>query len=275
MNSKDWLRITSVAIVTLTFFGLPVFIAPNVSPLNVEGHTHAGYANAIPSETTPPLPAQITYTLDWDWGKASPGGAGWRVTNNLGYHIRVEQGYLVTRSVELIACELDHSLSQIIFDALPQPAYAGHGVTGHDLSRISVPQVESLTAPTAVTVVSTFGSEPAYCQAHYLLAPAIETASNLPGQTDMLDVTLFIRGTYTAPTGHPPTPFTITTQLAWGALVDLPQAVPTPRQAMQITIRRNLGSMFDNLDFSRMSEAEQAQTILRSLVASTQIEVLP
>lgn len=273
MKHKSFARIGGLIGAALGLVFLPTLI-DLLQPVETQGQTHQ---HTAPTTT-------VTYILAWEWGAALPAGngEGWSVTNNLGYMIHAQRGYLVNRSLELIPCEHDDSPAERVLNRFaPQPAQAGHGATEHDSTRISAPFIESLAQPSTIELETTFGDETAYCQAHYLVAPGIETARNLPSEVNLLDKSLLIEGVYTAPVGDTPIPFTIITNLAWGTVtkltaVDSQLAVlEAASQPQQIIIRRNLGGMFDNLDFEAMSPVEQSKTILRSLTASTRIIVMP
>ncbi|MCB0167190.1 MAG: hypothetical protein KDI79_23375, partial [Anaerolineae bacterium] len=224
----------------------------------------------------------ITYELDWDWGDAVLTSDGWFVTNDRGFQIHVQRGYLVNRSLELIECTGSDATGESITGRLrqtlaAQPAYAGHGGV-HDTSRITAPLVESLTKPVAQAVETILVTAPNYCQLHYLVAPGIETARYLPHDVEMMGVTLWLEGDYLAPGTSTSVPFTIQTHLAWGEAVELmtsaSESLDTLQRdnvALQITVRRDLASLFDGVDFEAMSDIEQAKTVLRSLTQNTDV----
>ena len=224
--------------------------------------------------TQAPSTGQITYYLDWDWGQATSNasGQGWAVTNDLGYDIQVTNGYLVNRTIQLVACEHNHtaSMSSALLNViLPQTALAGHGDTERDASQINTPFVESLATPMLLEVETVTGDEPAYCKTHYLLAPGIETATNLPVNTDMVGTTLLIEGQYKASGNNSFEPFTISTNLAWGTNANLDTLHNSGNT--NVVISRRLDTLFDNVDFDQMSTAEQAQAVLRSITNSTEV----
>ena len=275
MKQNSLIRTGGLITAALGLIFLPILI-DWLQPVETQGQAH--------QHTAPTT--EVSYILDWAWGEALPaeGGRGWSVTNNLGYTIQVQRGYLVNRSVELIPCEYEGSLVEIFLDRLAsQPVQAGHGDAEHDSTRISTPFIESFAQPSTSELETVFGYEPTYCQAHYLIAPGIETARNLPTEVNLLDKSLLIEGNYTTPHSDTAVPFTVSTGLAWGIVTNLnniktgfqPAIIEAGNQSRQIIIRRNLEGMFDNLDFQRMTPDEQAQSILRSLTASTQILVIP
>ena len=234
-------------------------------------------------DTAPPTNfSTITYELDWDWGDAVLTSGGWFVTNDRGYQIHVQSGYLVNRSLELIECTGSDATGESIADRLrqtlaAQPAYAGHN-GAHDTSRITAPWVESLTEPVTQTVETVLVTAPNYCQLHYLVAPGIETAQHLPHEVEMLGMTLWLEGDYLAPGTSTSVPFTIQTNLAWGEVAELMTLSSEPLNtlqrdnvALQITVRRDLETLFDGVDFETMPDIEQAKTVLRSLIQNTDV----
>lgn len=239
-----------------------------------------------PTELDAATPANfstITYELDWDWGDAVLTSDGWFVTNDRGYQIHVQRGYLVNRSLELIECAGSDATGESITDRLrqtllAQPAYASHGTGAHDTSRITTPWVESLTEPVAQTVETVLVTASNYCQLHYLVAPGVETARHLPHEVEMIGVTLWLKGDYLAPGTSTSMPFTIQTNLAWGEAAELmtpsSESLDTLQRdnvALQLTVRRDLEALFDGVDFETMSDIEQAKTVLRSLTQNTDV----
>lgn len=233
------------------------------------------------------LSATISYHLAWEWEGARKVEEGWQVTNDLGYEVHVKQGYLVNRSIELVECPArsTHESHGWLLDTFaPTSAYAGHGDDEHDESRISAPYIESLANPASSDLERVLVHQTAYCQAHYLIGEGIETSQNLPAELDMLGLSMFLAGEYKAPDAESATPFTISTELAWGRLTDLmaPDSNGSLSQTMltiegqtvDVTIRRELRSLFDGVDFKTMSATDQAKTVLRSLANSTNIIVI-
>jgi hypothetical protein len=229
---------------------------------------------------------EITYYLDWtqDRIRLHEDGQGWSVINDLGYHVSVERGYLVTGSVQLVPCpraDRGGAASWLIDRLLPPPAYAGHGGEW-DESKSTLPYVESLTGPSHVKLETVSVPRAAlYCQAHYLVAYGVESAKNLPSELDMIGTSLLVEGMVRAAETGPAQPFSIKTELVWGTITDLrPVAGPadhlrltTGGDAVTVTLRRDLGALFDGVDFDRMIELDQAKAVLRSVTNQTQVFV--
>ncbi|MCB0194504.1 MAG: hypothetical protein KDJ65_21320 [Anaerolineae bacterium] len=242
----------------------------------------------LPSQTerdavTPTKFSTITYELDWTWGDVVLTSEGWFATNDQGYQIHVTRGYLVNRSLELIECTDDtagteNAIGRLRESLMAQPTYAGHGTSQRDASRIAAPFVESLTEPVAHTVETVLVAQPNYCQLHYLVAPGIETARHLPQDIPMEGLTLWLEGDVLAPDASSPTPFIIDTNLAWGNAANLmpltSESLKTLQRdnvALQITVRRDLESLFDGIDFDTMTDSERAKAVLRSLTQNTDV----
>lgn len=242
--------------------------------------TSSAVTTAAPQQN----PGTLIYALTWDGDGVmfDAEGAGWWVQTGLGYEVHVEQGYVVTGNLELVPCAHEHETLQSqamqaaspVLHAFSSVAYAGHGDQA-DGSQLAQPLVESLTAPTDVALAANFGVEPVYCQAHYLAAYAPEGATNLPALPEMVGRTLYIAGTWRTLDTEAPVPFTIQSDLAWGTLLALESHSPTGTGRewantidVQVTIQRNLGQLFENVDFATMGEAEMAVAVLRSLTSS-------
>ena len=186
----------------------------------------------------------------------------------------------MTYSTELIECPADQAVTLSLFENLGvQPAYAGHG---DELSpaRITASYVESLREPIAIDLEAVSVPVSNYCQAHYLIGPAgSETSKNLPIDIDMAGSSLFIEGEYQATNQAKPTAFSLQYKLPDGIITDL----ATPNNTFQkiqattgdgeinVIIQRDLGNIFNGVDFVTMSEADQAKAILRSLTEGTTV----
>ena len=82
----------------------------------------------------PPSAHMVRYAVDWDRAGVTPlaDGAGWEVTNDLGYRVRVTRGYITTYSMELVECPkaaatspLDH-VATLLGRLIEATASAGH-----------------------------------------------------------------------------------------------------------------------------------------------------
>jgi hypothetical protein len=246
-------------------------------------HDHASHDHTSHQQPTKST-GNIVYQYDWQWGKAVPqtDGVGWGVTNDLGYRIRIQRGYITTANTELMACAHTHASANdtsIVAALLGlRVAHAGHGGQ-NDPSKLTQPQVESLTSPKTNVVIAVWGDEPTYCNVHYLIGYANESANNLPNEVNLVGTSLYLEGEYTAPGSDKLIAFKLQSPLAWGeakALADPASGIDEKSGVktgsnLHLIISRELGSMFDSLDFVHMNEQEQAKTVLRNLIAHTQV----
>ena len=276
--------LTRLALAT-TILGAVSLMACTTTPITSPDTTSHSHSH---STTASPTSGQVLYQFDWHWGKAQPDadGKGWTVTNDLGYQIHVTRGYLVTGSTELVPCAHTHAQVQpSTIDTIaalfaPQIAKAGHGGES-DASRLKNPQVESLTTPQSISAITQWGSEPNYCQMHYLVAYGVASAQNLPTDVSMIGNSLLIEGEVRAPNTTVATPFNLKSALAWGGRKDLIVTNDKTDVAegvksgtfLHLIVSRDLGSLFDGVDFAQMSAQDQSKQVLRSIIQNTEIEV--
>lgn len=225
----------------------------------------------------------VAYVAAWQWGQAIPLPNGsWQTVNDLGYTVTVEEGYVVFASADLIECEHDHATNwwQMLFGG---SAHAGHGGGVNPTAVVPV-LVESLSAPQTTALGMVSGSEPAYCQGHYVVAQATAEIDQ-PVGVDLTGSSLYVRGTYQPAGSKTAQPFEMQTALAWGEIDDLRLPVQdgtgewptvhaeTGSQSIEITVLRNLGTLFNGVDFAHTDETTQAKAILRALTGQTRFLV--
>jgi hypothetical protein len=258
--------------------------------------------SASPDASTSSLceakPHDVRYSMDWDWGTAIPTstGTGWEVINNLGFRIVVEKAYLVTYRTGLVACEeadlVDpqrdnpHQMctaSSWSWSLIPN-AYAGHSFVDDDPVVITTSYVEDLSNPklTDLGIVTVGGQT--YCRVHYLLARAEREAVGLPEDVALVDSTIYLQGRYFAPDSNEAVAFTILDASADGALVDIEgdQAIAPPSLSLinvdyegaQLRLIRNLGFMWDEVNFVSMSPRDIARRVLGNLTSTLKLEIL-
>ena len=233
-----------------------------------------------------PAPHQVRYALAWarDDVTALPGGAGWTVTNDLGYVVRVTRGWVTSYSMELVECPKE-ALSRaaragaLVWSTLEGEAWAGHATGTPNPAAIRPMQVESLLEPVDREVGAVTLAPQSYCKLHYLLARAGREAPGLPAEVDMVDTSLHVDGSYRAPGASANTPFSIHTALAYGALFEhagrdaTALHVDTGIRGATVAVRRHRGRMFDGVDFAHMTERAVALQVLRALVDHADVEV--
>lgn len=250
--------------------------------LNANDHTTWGLGGepigdevlvyAQTTQGSPIVYGDVAYRASWDWGGAQPlAGGGWSTTNDRGYTIRVRAGRLVTRSLELVPCHAppaEQPLARLFGGLAPPAAHAGHGSLLPNASRISRSFEEDLADPQEREVEARRARDPDYCQGHLLIARPTGAPPAAPS--------LEISGEWTRG-GRGPTPFAVRGAAAYGQLKDLLDASGAAPQrqsivgGVRVEARRELGSMFDGVDFAAMPEAEQARRIARSIVGNARL----
>ncbi len=239
----------------------------------------------------PPL-MELRYELGWRARGTSDApdadGGVWQVTNDLGYRVRVERGYVVSRSMELVECPHEAratgtALAWLVGALGPGLAHAGHSSLQPNPAAITTPQIESLTAPRRLVAGRVAVLPQAFCRAHYLVARAERDARGLPADVDMVGKSLRLEGSYLAPGASDPVAFRVATSIANGALVDLTAAGAPPALGsrthgadagvVRVTIERDRAHLFDGVAFASTSEQDVARRVLANLIAHTRIAV--
>lgn len=233
------------------------------------------------SSPAPSTPHTVTYRLEWSQeGIATdPDSTGWQVTNDRGYRVHVERGYLADYSMELVECPKD----PVAWFAA-RPAWAGHAPTTPNPAAIHTPHIEALHAPVDFDVGSMLLGAQRYCRVHYLIARANRSAVGLPDDVDMVERSLYVRGTSQGATAAAPRPFELSASAANAALTELfPPGrfgthdaaiiVDTGRENARVVIRRVLKSLFDGVDFDTMPAARIERQVLQNLIDHTAIAV--
>ena len=241
------------------------------------------------SNTAPSAPHTVSYRLEWSsqGTVAEPNGNGWQTTNDRGYRVHVEHGYLADYSMELVECPKEaRELDIDSFSAwLPvRAAWAGHMPTTPNPAAIHTPHIEALHAPTDFNVGSMQLAPQRYCRVHYLIARANRSAVGLPDDVDMVERSLYVRGTAQGAAATEPHPFELATSAANAVLTELfPPGrfgaqgaaiiVDTGRENARVVIHRQLKSLFDGVDFDTMTPARIERQVLQNIIDHTEIAV--
>ena len=220
--------------------------------------------------------SEVRYHLAWDWGEAESSETGWRVTTDRGYDVEVTEGFLITYSVQLAPCadeELGRNLGlNRLFGA--QRAFAGHG--GLEDPSAWLDQVaEPLHTPEPLSLEPVQLDTGHYCRAHYLVARADTKARDLPGHVNMVGSSLYIVGTSRL-AGAEAKPFVLWSTLPVGELMtwsDPVRPINLAEGGVDVTITRDLGRLFDGVNFDTMSQEAIEKTVLLSLASGLQVSV--
>ena len=216
---------------------------------------------------------QVSYTLDWRWGAARrhPEG-GWTVTNDLGYSVHVTGGRLVSRNLELVPCAAipaPSPLASLTRWLGPVEALAGHSSLTPNESKISKSYEEDLADPGSSYLESLEVTDPEYCRAHYLVARATRSR---PGAA-----AFSVTGTWTRSKDERGIPFEIRSSGAYGQFLGLTSAAGdvvnrrTILGGIHVTVSRELGTMFDGVDFASGLNDASGLSVLRAIVADTKV----
>jgi hypothetical protein len=230
----------------------------------------------------------VAYQLDWQWGAAKTlAGDGWRTQSALGYEVVLTEGYLVSYSVTMLACHHPHNLFERLREALttllqPQPASAGHGEGEANPTALTASHIELLHKPVTAQFGQISANEPSYCEAHYLVARADADIARSFGDADLWATSVLLVGKVRAATADAALnpadyrPFQIKTRFPNGILSQLtPNLRADFRQPATLIITRQLGSLFDDVDFDSMTTDAQGQAVLAALVRHTTFSVAP
>lgn len=223
------------------------------------------------AQPTPPAGAThaIRYRLAWRWGRAvrTPDG-GWEVVTDLGYRVHVRRGYLTSYSMELVECPPLAPLSGLFG---PTSAYAWHSADMTNPATVRSAPIESLLAPRAQDAGTVRLPPQAYCQVHYLVARATTASRGLPADVDMVDSSLDVEGTVQRD-GAPPTTLVVKTASP-NALLRPIARVDSGRQDTLVVLRRDLGQLFDGIDFDTTRLPVVENRIVENLVNGTRVKV--
>lgn len=240
-------------------------------------------------------PGSLRYLLAWSWGSAVPAddGGSWRTTNDLGFEVEVTGGYLVTYSMQLVECEEadgaegseESEVESASLGGMWQALFggglarAGHAYVEDGPAVMNIPQIEGLAAPRALDLGTRYVGEARYCSAHYLVARADdETADeSWPEDVDMWRIALHLEGTWRAAGDEEATPFEIRTNLGNARLDALAEALDTSTGSATLTVYRELGTLFDGVDFETEGADNDAlaRGVLAALIDHTELEITP
>lgn len=218
----------------------------------------------------------VHYELDWDWGDATATADGWTVLTDRGYQVVVTEGFLMTDSVQLVVCsdtDLGSVASLLRFVGAVR-AWAGHG-RQQDPSAWRVGYAESLSRPSRVALGGVKVGSGVYCRAHFLVAGAETDTVGLPAAPDLVGTSVYVVGEATGADGEA-LPFTIWSTLPVGSLVgwsDPVAPIDTASGDVRVTIIRDLGHLFDGIDFATMGPESIEKSLLLGLANRVRVSV--
>ncbi len=223
----------------------------------------------------------IHYQLEWrvDRLQRSTRHSAWSVRSDLGYVVTLEQGFLSSHTTELVECDAPPFAPSYGW-SLIRPAFAGHMVSVHPTA-FRQPRIESLVDPKPARLSRVMPGRRLYCRAHYLIARADASAVGLPTDVDMLGASLVLRGSY-ARDGAAPREFSLRTAAANDVTQELTTApggtavrFDSGVSGATLHVERDLGALFDGLDFERQPQRQWPRQVLQNLIDHTRIRLEP
>lgn len=212
------------------------------------------------------------YQLSWNTDGVQLTDDGLHLTNNQGYSITLEEGYLVSYGMTLKDCPHSHGWFTTLVNSLnPASVSAGHSSGSDDPAEVTIPTVENLLSPTTIDYGMVTLEEPSYCEGFYLMGRAEPTAENLPND-DFIGTSLYISGVATAPDGSQ-IAFEAETNIAWGKLIDLTEQAFIG-ETLTINLQRDMTTLFDEINFANITNDEITRQVFRNLVKNAAFLVI-
>ena len=225
----------------------------------------------VPEVTEPAgaLIAEVRYQTRWDRSPEGP----WTTTNDLGYTITVERGYLVNYSAALVEC----------LDA------RGHGESVN-LTETPTPWMEPLAPARPGAFESRAFTAARYCHVHYLVARSDAETDGLPidHEPALEGLSVWLEGHYLAPGASQgeELDFTISTSAPFGAIYELTPNIEfeaqteTPLDAdaplrATVALERQLDTLFDAVDFddSDSDSDGHARQVVENVVSHARLSI--
>lgn len=227
----------------------------------------------------------LSYELTWNLRDITPEEDGTlRWQTNLGYELRLVEGFLTSFSAQVVPCDPAQSTGLTpLLEALgfPRPAFAGHGSADTNPAALTTPHIERLTPlPRSHAFGEASVSAGTFCQTHYLIAGATENATNLPSSPNMLGTSLYLRGHFREAQSQRWRDFEVHTALANGLLAPLQtiegrsvDQISSSTGEVTVMIERTLAGFFEDVDFKDVTPTKLERQLLSSVIAHTRTRV--
>jgi hypothetical protein len=221
-----------------------------------------------------------TWSIAWDLDRVTLAAeGGFSVDTDLGYHVKVESGWLVDYSASFGPCNPAPATSTAAVFGLPIATAHAHPEEVDPSELLSL-HVEDLAHPVDAELGAVSFPPVRYCRAHWLVARG-KGVLDAPEGVDMLGRSVRLSGTWSRGTASGE--IAIDTWWPQGRLVDLeevvaPDALAEARQDGRtrfafVTVRRPLGRAFDGIEFETATDAQVAGRLLDNLVGGTTLAV--
>jgi hypothetical protein len=227
--------------------------APKLGLLVLAGLAACGDGVATPDEVIVQAAGTTGYTLDWDLSGAALDDDGWSILTDLGYEVRLDSGWLVNYTVQLIPCETAQVESSAV-----------------EFMRV----VEDLAHPLSTTSSDVGLGQSDYCSLHYLVARADQEVVERPEDIELERLSLTLSGSWTGADGLGTGEFELATALGFGVILALPdELVLGPGDAAHFVITRQLDEVFAGVDFATSDTEDLERAVVRGIVESATLTV--
>lgn len=203
--------------------------------------------------------SSVVWRLDWDKTGVTPEGGGWRAHSDLGYDVHVTAGTLTTWRLGLQPCP------QTAWSLIPS-AYAHH-IEPPDPTSVLPHLAEDLAAPVATRLPVRQVPSARYCRGFWLVSPPPPA---LAGEAPRLSLALHATWTRGGVQGE----LALETWIPDAKLQPVP-GLQDANGAIELTVERHLGTLFDGIDLANAPTPSLAWTILHRLLETTEWRARP
>jgi hypothetical protein len=222
--------------------------------------------------------ARLRWELIWATDETTTSDARRTIVNDLDYTVVLEEAWVVSYSAQLLPCsetaaapvsELRRLARGAIAAIAPvRPAWAGHGDSSDTTTAPGT--AENLVSADEIVQPDRAVAEVEYCRAHYLVARADTEVANVSSD-ELSRNSLVLHGTWNAADGASGR-VDVVSSLASGVYLDLPVPIDVDGP-WTVTVSRDLGRLFDGIDFAAASENDIERAVLTSLVDHASVSV--
>lgn len=150
------------------------------------------------------------------------------------------------------------------------PSAHAHGTSTPTL--LAVPTVERALAHTDTVLGRLSPPAGRYCGVRYRLGPADADAEGLGQLPEMIGRSVLLRGSLGAPEGEPER-FEIESQRALDIELPIEIELSTSERSLGLRFERDGDQLFEDIDFSALSELQRELALLEALEASLEVRL--
>lgn len=264
---------------------LLAFAAALVLTPSCEGDAPSAGTDALVTEPGAEPGATLraaVWSLRWDLSRVTRlRGGGLLITNDLGFTVHVEEGWVTNHLVSFGPCEVKSGESDqtSLFHVRSARAHSDN-----DASAIELMHADSLASPEGSALYPSAFPRTRYCRAFWLAARATKP-SDAPDGVDLSQTSLRVQGTWRRKgMGNAEGAIDVDTWWPGSALVDLDDAMSRAARQLaaqedsvwvaHVTVTRRLGELFDGIDFEADSDEEIQGRLIENLGSAVDVEVL-